>query len=153
MFYPDYGSYRVSHIEASFCYFFENWLQISKCHNLRDLKNTIYAWNHQYWCLLEPIYFIHFNVRHPVHMLDCLWKDRKFRWFCLYGQLFIGPVEVLWLKGAYLQEKNLLCSNIDQSQRAMQEVLGSQTKAIQECVDFRLGLIRDLDKMNRINTK
>ena len=83
---------------------------------------------------------------------DCLWKDRKFRWFCLYGQLFIGPVEVLWLKGAYLQEKNLLCSNIDQSQRAMQKVLGSQTKAIQECVAFRLGLIRDSDNMNIINT-
>ena len=46
--------------------YLENLLQISKCHKLKHLKNTWHLWNYKSWYLPEPIYFIHFNVRHPV---------------------------------------------------------------------------------------
>ena len=53
-------------VKASRYYFLKNWLQISKFHKLRHLWNTLYPWKYQFWHLSEPIYFIHFNVRHPV---------------------------------------------------------------------------------------
>ena len=62
-------SFLLEAVEASLCYFFEHWLQISKCHNLRHLENTLYSWNYQIWYLSEPIYFIYFNMRHPVQKL------------------------------------------------------------------------------------
>ena len=57
----------------SLCYFFENWFQISKFHNLMYLKVTLYLRNYQSWYLSEPMYFKHFNVRHPVHCSDSIW--------------------------------------------------------------------------------
>ena len=59
-------SFLLEAVEASLCYFFENWLQISKCHNLRHLQNTLNLWNYQSWYLSEPNHFVHFNMRHPV---------------------------------------------------------------------------------------
>ena len=53
-------------LRPAYVTFFENWLQISKCHNLRHLKNTLYLSNYQSWYLSEPNYFTHFNMRHPV---------------------------------------------------------------------------------------
>ena len=55
-------SFRLEDVEASLCYFFDNWLQISKYHNLGHL----YLWNHQSWYLSDPNYFTHFDMRHPV---------------------------------------------------------------------------------------
>ena len=53
-------------VEVNLYCFFEKWLQISNYHNLRHLQNTLFLWNYLSWYLLEPNYFVHFNVRHPV---------------------------------------------------------------------------------------
>ena len=42
IFYLYLISFLFKAVEASLCYFFENWLQIPKCHNLRHSKNTLY---------------------------------------------------------------------------------------------------------------
>ena len=53
-------------VEASQYYFFENWLIKTKCHNLLNRPPKIWNWKSQSVHLSEPIYFVHFNVRHPV---------------------------------------------------------------------------------------
>ena len=56
-------------VEASWCYFFENWLIKTKCHNLLNRPPKRWNWKSQSVHLSEPIYFVHFNVRHPVFQL------------------------------------------------------------------------------------
>ena len=53
-------------VEASQCYFFEKWLIKPKCHYLLNMQLEIWNRKSQNFYLSEPIYFIHFNVRHPV---------------------------------------------------------------------------------------
>ena len=57
-------------VEARLCYFFENCLIKTKCHNLLNRPPKIWNWKSQSVHLSEPIYFVHFNVRHPVYALD-----------------------------------------------------------------------------------
>ena len=44
------------------CNNFSNWMQIQKNHKLRYVK----AWNYQSCYLKDPIYFIQFDISHPV---------------------------------------------------------------------------------------
>ena len=53
-------------VEASLCYFFENWLIKLKCPNLLKPLGTIIHQHSQFYYPLEPFSFHHFNVSHPV---------------------------------------------------------------------------------------
>ena len=41
-------------------------MQVSKCPNLKHVWNKLDSWNYHFWYLPEPIYFNHFNMKHPV---------------------------------------------------------------------------------------
>ena len=56
-------------VEASLCYFFENWLIKHKIPTLLKPLGTIIHQNSQFYCPSEPVSFHHFNVRHPVYNL------------------------------------------------------------------------------------
>ena len=53
-------------VEASLCYFFENWLMKHKSPNLLKPLGTIIHQNSQFYYPSELFSFHHFNVRHPV---------------------------------------------------------------------------------------
>ena len=56
-------------VEASRCYFFENWWMILKCPLLQKPLATIVHENSQYFYPSEPFRIIHFTMRHPVDQL------------------------------------------------------------------------------------
>ena len=53
-------------VEASLCYFFENWLKKLKCPNLLNTPGTMIQDNYQSFYLSEPFTLACFNMRHPV---------------------------------------------------------------------------------------
>ena len=53
-------------VEASLCYFFENWLMKLKCQDLLKPLGTLIHQNPQFYYPLEPFSFNKFNMRHPV---------------------------------------------------------------------------------------
>ena len=57
-------------VEASWCYFFENWRMNLKYTNLLKPLSTIVHYNYQSLYLSEPSYFALFNVRHPVDIQE-----------------------------------------------------------------------------------
>ena len=62
----NFGTFLSEAVEASLCYFFENWLIKLKCPNLLKPLGTIIHQNSQFYYPSEPFSFHHFNVRHPV---------------------------------------------------------------------------------------
>ena len=60
-------------VEASLCYFFENWLMKHKSPNLLKPLGTIIYQNYQFYYPSEPFSFHHFNVRHPVFDILPIW--------------------------------------------------------------------------------
>ena len=57
-------------VEARLYYFFKNCLIKTKCHDLLNRPPKIWDWKSQSVYLSEPIYFVHFNVRHPVFEIE-----------------------------------------------------------------------------------
>ena len=53
-------------VEASLCYFFENWLMKLKCPKLLKPLGTLIHQNSQFYYPSEPFSFHHFTMRHPV---------------------------------------------------------------------------------------
>ena len=53
-------------VEASLCYFFENWLMKLKCPLLLKPLGTIIQKNYQSFYLSEPFTLARFKMRHPV---------------------------------------------------------------------------------------
>ena len=63
-------------VEASGCYFFQNWLMKLKCPNLLKPLDTIIQENYQPFYPSEPFRFTRFNMRHPVLTLKALIRTR-----------------------------------------------------------------------------
>ena len=55
-------------VEASRCYFFENWLIKFKCPNLLNTLGTMIQDNYQSLYLSGPFTLARFNMRHPVSL-------------------------------------------------------------------------------------
>ena len=53
-------------VEASWCYFFENWFMKFKCPNLLKPLKFIIQQNYRSFYTSEPSTLAHFNMRHPV---------------------------------------------------------------------------------------
>ena len=53
-------------VEASLCYFFENWFMKLKCPHLLKPLGTIFQQNYWFFYPSEPFIFVHFNMIHPV---------------------------------------------------------------------------------------
>ena len=67
---PIFHCYLISFlseaVEASRCYFFENWLMKLKCPHLLKPLGTIIQQNYWFFYPSELIYFALFTMRHPV---------------------------------------------------------------------------------------
>ena len=61
--------------EANWYYFFEDWLIKPKCYSLLNMQSEIWDQKSQYVYLSEPIYFIRFNLRHPVYRPNRQYED------------------------------------------------------------------------------
>ena len=59
-------SFLSEAVEASLCYFFENWLMKHKIPNLLKPQGTIIHQNSQFYYPSESFSFHHFIMRHPV---------------------------------------------------------------------------------------
>ena len=70
-------------VEASECYFFENWLIKLNWPNLLNTLGTMIQDNYQSFYLSEPFTLARFNMRHPVEFFNYLAS------FTLLTRLFI----------------------------------------------------------------
>jgi hypothetical protein len=70
-------------VEASECYFFENWLIKLNWPNLLNTLGTMIQDNYQSFYLSEPFTLARFNMRHPVEFFNYVAS------FTLLTRLFI----------------------------------------------------------------
>ena len=59
-------------VEASWCYFFENWFMTLKIYKLLKPLRTIIQQNYWSFYPSELIYFAFFTMRHPVGLGNCM---------------------------------------------------------------------------------
>ena len=74
-------------VEASWCYFFENWLIKLKCPDLLNAVGTMIQDNYQSFYLSESFTLACFNMRHPVVEIRCCrtWRNTLHQFFGLFS--------------------------------------------------------------------
>ena len=60
------ATFLLEAVEASLCYFFENWLMKRKCPNLLKTLGTIIQQNYRSFYPSDRFSFVHFNMIHSV---------------------------------------------------------------------------------------
>ena len=66
-------------VEASQCYFFENWLIKLKCPHLLKPLGIIIQQNYWFFYPSEQFSFVHFNMIHPVYVNRPFWWQKPLR--------------------------------------------------------------------------
>ena len=102
-------------VEASWCYFFENWFMKLKFPNLLKPLGTIFQQNYWSFYPSELIYFVLFTMRHPVNATSkiishpCELLDTS----CIFPRVWFKPFlkcpsTISHLENILLQCKELL---------------------------------------------
>ena len=84
------GPFLLEAVEASQCYFFENWFIKLKCPTLLKPLATVIQQNYWSFYPSEPFTFTRYAMRHPV--CGCKWRNLRWLWVLFEIQIHVGEI-------------------------------------------------------------